>query len=142
MTLRMAQKRQMLRTAMVVAAYLTIFLATFEYVRHHHPQGVMLYFCAALPWLALCGTIASVGVYLYEERDGYSRELAMRCLLWGAAGTMATSFFLGFLRMFGWRGQPPLFVEFYAFGAAVAVAKISYSISNRPECEPREKREL
>jgi len=118
--------------------YFATVFATSLYVQHHHPRGTALYVCAALPWLALCGGIASIAVYLYEERDGYSRDLAMRCLLWGATGAMATNSFLMYLRMFGWRGQAPALLEICVFAAAMLVARIAYSVSNRPECGRKE----
>jgi hypothetical protein len=87
----------------------------------------------------MCGLIATTAMYLYEERDGYSRELAMRCLLWGAAGAMAANFFVMFLHMFGWGGQSPLYLEVCVFAAASMVARIAYAAANRPECGQTEK---
>ncbi len=138
MSLTKAQKKQFFRIAVFLVAYFAAFFGAFRYVRHHHPQGVVLYLYAGLPWIMMCGFIASTGLYLYEERDGYGREIAMRCLLWGAAGAMATNFFVMFLRMFGWRGQAPVYLEICAFAATSAVARFAYEASNRPECGPKE----
>ncbi len=122
------------------AAYLVTFIAVFRYVRHHHPEGAALYVCTALPCIVLCGAIVSVGLYFREERDGYSRELAMRTMLWGAGAAMATNFFLMFLRMFGWRGQGLPFLEISrrVYRGGGLAARIAYAIANRPECPPKE----
>jgi len=133
-----AQKKQFGRIAVFLSFYFVVFFWALRYARQHHPQGVVLYACAAAPWMMMCGLIASTGLYLYEERDGYGRELAMRCLLWGAAGAMAANFFVMFLHMFGWRGQAPLYLEIGVFAAASMVARISHATANRPECEPKE----
>lgn len=131
-----AHKRKRLWIVVFLPAYFATFFSAFWYVHRYHPQGATLYACAALPWITICGVIAAMARYLYEERDGYSREIAMRCMLWGAAGAMATNVFLLFLHMFGWRGRafPPL--ELCMFAAAMLVARIAYSVSNRPECDP------
>ncbi|HEY5057196.1 MAG TPA: hypothetical protein VII58_13610 [Acidobacteriaceae bacterium] len=129
-----AQKRQFRGIAVILPTYFAVFFFTLRYVRQHHPHGAALYLCAALPWITMCGLIAATGRYLYEERDGYSRELAMRCLLWGAAGAMATNLFLMFLHLFGWKGQAPLYLEICMFAAASGVARICYEVANRPEC--------
>ena len=105
-----AQKRSMARAFTAVAAYIATFEVTFRYVRHHHPKGVALFACAVLPWVMLCGVIVSVGLYFREERDGYSRDLAMRNMLWGAGASLAVNLFLWFLHMFGWMGQTPGFL--------------------------------
>jgi len=133
-----AQKKQFGRIAVFLSFYFVAFFAAFLYVRHHHPQGVALYLCAALPWIMMCGLIASTGMYVYEERDGYGREIAMRCLLWGAAGAMATNFFLMFLHLFGWLGQAPLYLEICVFAAVSMAARISYEIANCPKGEPKD----
>jgi amino acid transporter len=133
-----AQKKQFGRIAVFLSFYFVAFFWAFRYVRHHHPYGIVLYLCTAVPWTMMCGFIASTGMYLYEERDGYGREIAMRCLLWGAAGAMATNFFVMFLHIFGWRGQAPVYLEICVFAAASAVARVSYEIANCPKGEAKE----
>ena len=122
----------MWRSFTAVGAYQVTFFATFRYVRHHHPQGVALYVCAALPWIMLCGVIVSVGLYFHEERDDYSRDLAMRNMLWGAGAALVVNLFLCFLHMFGWKGQAPGLLEVCVFSGAAAVAGIANTITNRP----------
>jgi len=124
----------MARSFTAVGAYAVTFFATFRYVRQHHPMGVALYVCAALPWAMMCGVIVSIGLYFREERDGYSRDLAMRNMLWGAGASMAVNLFLWFLHLFGWKGQAPGFLEICVFSGAAAVAGIADAIKNRPEC--------
>ena len=129
-----AEKRHFVRAFTALVAYVVTFFSTFRYVRHHHPQGIALYVCAVLPWVMMCGVIVSIGLYFREERDGYSRDLAMRIMLWGAGAMMAVNLFLWFLRMFGWRGQAPGLLELFTFAGATLVARIAYRIANRPEC--------
>jgi hypothetical protein len=137
MGLRTAQKRHLLRTGMVIAAYLVTFWGTIRYVRHHHPQGAELYVCAALPWFVLCGVIVSMALYLREERDEYSRELAMRTLLWGTGAAMAVNLFVMYLRIFGWKGYTPAPLDICVFAGAVLAARIAYSIADCPSREPK-----
>ena len=132
------QKKMVRGIAAFLCAYFVALFGAHRYVGRHHPQGVALYLCAALPWATMCGFIAATGRYLYEERDGYRREIAMRCLLWGAAGAMATNFFVIILHSFGWSGHAPLPLEICVFAAASGVARISYEFANRPECGPKE----
>jgi peptidoglycan/LPS O-acetylase OafA/YrhL len=141
MSMNKTQRKMVRGIAVFLAAYLAALFGAYRYVGHHHPQGVMLYLCAALPWAMICGFIAATGRYLYEERDGYRREIAMRCLLWGAAGAMATNIFVMVLHSFGWHGQAPGPLEICVFAAASGVARISYEASNRPECGPREQKQ-
>jgi hypothetical protein len=129
-----AQKRHFARAFAALAAYVATFRLAEAYVRHHHPGGIALYVCAALPWVMMCGVIASIGLYIHEERDGYSRDVAMRTMLWGAGAAMAVNLFVWFLHLYGWKGQAPGFLEICVFGGAAAVANIAYGIKNRPEC--------
>ncbi len=137
MSISKAQKRQFHGISVLLAAYFATFFGVAWYVHHHHPQGAALYLCTALPWITMCGFIAATGRYLYEERDGYRREIAMRCLLWGAAGAMATNFFVMLLHTFGWRGQASWFLEICVFAAASGAARVSYEVADRPKCEPK-----
>lgn len=138
MWLTTAQKKQFMSSMAAVAGFLVTFLAVCQYVDRHHPKGAALYVCAALPCVAMCGVIASLAIYLHEERDGYMRDLAMRSLLWGTAASMTVNLFLMFLHAFGWGGQVPVGVEMWAFAGASAVASIAYAVANRLKCGPKE----
>lgn len=115
----------------VVLCYFVVFLATFYGNYKLHPSGPMLWFLASLPVLPLLGVIVLMGRYLRDERDEYKRDLVVRTLLWGTAGSMAVTLFSGYLRLFGWTGQFPPLTELFVFVAFALIAKFSYRAANR-----------
>ena len=126
----MAKKTYFRRSMMVLAGYFLTFSGTFWFVQHAHPTGVELYACAALPFFPLFVVFVLTAAYLKAERDEFSRQLVMRCLLWGAGASLSVNLFVGFLRIFGWAGQAPPFAELYAFCGAVVLTKITYKLAN------------
>jgi hypothetical protein len=118
------------RSFSVLASYFVIFTGTFLFVERVHPTGWELYVCAALPFLPLLTVFIFTAAYLKAERDEFKRELMMRCLLWGAGASLSVNVFAGFLRIFGWQGQTPPFMELFAFCIAAIAAKITYKIAN------------
>jgi peptidoglycan/LPS O-acetylase OafA/YrhL len=139
MLLTKAQKKNMRRTAVILATYLAALVAAFRYVQHQHPKGAMLYVCAAVPALALIASFGSLALYLRQEWDSYSREFSTRPILWGAGAAMSVSLFIDFLRMFGWKGQAPPFLLICLFSAVSVAATFYYEIVNRDK-STREKR--
>lgn len=125
-----AKRTYFRRSMMVLAGYFLTFTGTFIFVTHAHPVGAELYACAALPFFPLFVVFVLTAAYLKAEPDGFSRDLAMRCLLWGAGASLSVNLFIGFLRIFEWHGQAPPFMELFAFCFAVLVAKITYKIAN------------
>jgi hypothetical protein len=114
----------------VVGCYFVLF-AIADYVAIRvHPAGVSLWLLALLPVLPLVLVIMLMGRYLREERDEYKRDLMVRCVLWGSAGAMAVNFFVGFLRIFGWKGQTFPFIEFFVFALLMIAAKLTYRVAN------------
>jgi hypothetical protein len=118
------------RSFPVLASYFVIFIGTDLFVDRTHPVGWKLYACAALPFLPLLTTFLLTAAYLKAERDDFKRELVMRCLLWGAGASLSVNQFTGFLRIFGWQGRTPPFMELFAFCVAAVAAKITYRIAN------------
>jgi hypothetical protein len=118
------------RSYSVLASYFVIFSGTDYFVDRVHPVGWELYACAALPFLPLLTVFVFTGAYLKAERDEFKRELMMRCLLWGAGACLSVNVFAGFLRIFGWHGQTPPFMELFAFCIAAIAAKFTYKIAN------------
>ena len=118
------------RSYAVLASYFVIFSGTDYFVYRVHPVGWKLYACAALPFLPLLIVFLLTAAYLKAERDDFKRDLMMCCLLWGACASMSVNLFAGFLRIFGWHGQTPPFMELFAFCFAVLAAKITYKIAN------------
>ena len=124
-------KRKLKKTAMpVMAAYFAIFIGTMFAVDKVHPKGWMLCVAAALPTIPFLTVFVLVGQYLVSEKDEYSRDLMVRCMLWGTAASLSIAMFVGFLQIFGWTGKLPAFTEFYAFAFFMLAAKFSNRVSN------------
>jgi hypothetical protein len=118
------------RSYAVLASYFVIFAGTDLFVDRVHPVGWELYACVAVPFVPLLTVFILTGVYLKAERDEFKRELMMRCLLWGAGACLSVNVFSGFLRIFGWHGQTPPFMELFAFCIAAIAAKFTYRVAN------------
>ena len=118
------------RNYALLASYFVIFSGTDYFVYRVHPVGWKLYACAALPLLPLLIVFLLTAACLKAERDDFKRDLKMRCLLWGAGASMSVNLFAGFLRIFGWHGQTPPFMELFAFCFAVVAAKLTYKLAN------------
>jgi hypothetical protein len=115
----------------VLASYFVLFpIANYVAVKMH-PAGVALWMLAAAPMLPIVGVVFLLGRYLRQEKDGYKRDLTVRCLLWGAAGAVMVNLFSGYLRIFGWKGQLFPFTEFFVFALCMLAAKLSYRTANR-----------
>ena len=114
-----------------VVLYEIVFTGTYYAIHRLHPAGPVLVALAVMTTLPVILMYIFVGRYLREERDEYKRDLAVRCVLWGTAGAMSVQFFANFLRIFDWKGQLPLFTEFWVFALFMLVAKFSYRASNR-----------
>ena len=97
-------KRLRTRILGLMVVYVAMFLGSYFAVKRWHPSGWALWGYAAVPLLPVVGMFVQFGIWLGEEQDGYKRELAVRCVLWGTAGAMTVHFFEGLLRIFGWRG--------------------------------------
>jgi hypothetical protein len=115
---------------MVLALYFVVFAGTNYLVDRLHPTGWKLFALAVLPSLPLIEIFYLTGKYLKAEQDGYKRDLMMRCLLAGAGASLAVNVIAGFLRLFGWHGQTPPFMELFAFCFAAIVAKMTYKLAN------------
>lgn len=126
-----ASRKMRKRVIAFVVGYEVVFISTFYAVHRLHPTGAMLIVAAALPVVPLIAVFAMFGRYLRDETDGYKRDLAVRCVLWGTAGFLVINFFFNFLRMFHWKGQAPPFCEFWAFALLALAAKLSYRAANR-----------
>ena len=119
-----------------MATYFVLFSAADYAAIKLHPRGVSLWLLAVVPVVPILIVTVLMGRYLVEEKDGYKRDLTMRCLLWGTSGALMVNFLAGFLRIFGWKGQLFPFTEFFVFAAMMLVAKFSYRASNMgPEDE-------
>jgi hypothetical protein len=115
----------------VLAGYFVVFFVTDYVVSRIHPAGALLWMLSSLPVLPLLICTVLFGRYLQVEKDGYKRDLAVRCLLWGTAGMVITNLFSGFLRIFGWKGQFFPFSEFFVFVLCLLAARISYRVADQ-----------
>ena len=115
----------------VLSGYFVLFPVANYVADRTHPTGIVLGMLALLPVLPILGVVSLMGQYLRNEKDGYKRDLAVRCLLWGTAGMMIVNLFSTYLRLFGWKGQLFPFSEFFVFLVFMAAAKLSYRMSNR-----------
>lgn len=124
-------KRKLMKKSMpVLGAYFVVFLCTMIGVDKYHPTGGLMYALAVLPTVPFVIVFFLVGQYLMSERDEYSRDLMVRCMLWGTAASLSLAMFAGFLQLFGWHGRLPPFAEFWAFTIFMLAAKFSYRVSN------------
>jgi hypothetical protein len=118
------------RSMFVMGCYFVIFLGTMFLVDRLHPSGWYLYFLAALPTVPIIKVFFLTGEYLGTEKDDFKRDLMMRCILWGTGASLSLTLFMGFLRIFGWKGALPPFTEFYVFAIFMIFAKLSYRMFN------------
>ena len=114
----------------VLGLYFVVFTGTAYLVDRIHPSGWSLFAFAVFPSLPLIEIFYLTGKYLKAERDDFKRDLVMRCLLAGAGACLSVNAFAGFLRIFGWHGQTPPFMELFAFCVGAIVAKITYKLAN------------
>jgi hypothetical protein len=120
----------------VMVSYFVLFPVADYVAVKVHPAGAGRVLLALLPLLPIAVVLVLTGRYLREEKDGYKRDLAVRCLLWGTAGAVMVNLFSGYLRIFGWKGQLFPFTEFFVFTLMMIAAKLSYRVANRiPEDE-------
>jgi len=115
----------------VLVSYFVLFPVADYVALRTHPVGLVLCLLAVLPLLPIAVVLVLLGRYLSEEKDGYKRELTVRCLLWGTAGAVMVNLFSGFLRIFGWKGQLFPFTEFFVFALMMIAAKLSYRVADR-----------
>jgi hypothetical protein len=126
-----AAKRYKKTGLSVMATYFVLFAAADYVALRLHPAGWMLGLLAVVPLLPIGIVVFLLGRYLREEKDGYKRDLAVRCLLWGSAGAVMVNLFSGYLRIFGWKGQMIPFAEFFVFALLMIAAKLTYRAANR-----------
>lgn len=130
-----AKRRLIQRAAVALVAYEVMFLATMWWVERSRPSDSAMLWLAVVPTLPVVGVILVMAHYLKEEVDEFHRELVVRCLLWGTAAVMVLLAFHGFLQLFGWKGSWSVMVDLGAFVGAMAIAKLTYRVANRPPAE-------
>jgi hypothetical protein len=126
-----ARKILQKRVWIAICFYVPAVLGVALWVRHHPATGGVAFGLAAIPALPVIALFVAMGLYLRDESDGFQRDMMIRCMLWGTGALLTTMMFLGFAKMFGWRGDVDQFTEFMVFGVFAAVAKLTYRVQNR-----------
>ena len=116
---RRYQRRNM---AVMIAYVVTLIGAIFAFVRLH-PTGVLAYALAALPGLAVVGSIVVMGLYLREETDEFERAIHMESALWATGGALAIATVWGFLEMFHLAPQVWSWAVYPIWGALMGPAQ-------------------
>jgi hypothetical protein len=126
-----AEKQYVKSTVVVMISYLLILSGSVHYAKMYRPQGAALYLLACLPMLPVLAMLATIGIYLRDEKDEFERNLTVRAMLWGIAVTLAVSSFESFLRSFGWGRTLAPFTEFIVFFLTMGLVKMLYGFANR-----------
>ena len=126
-----ASKRYQRRSAITMGFYVLVLFGSAWIVRHHAPQGWLLYVWAVLPALPVIVTVALMGRYLQEETDEYQRLQTMRSILVGTAALLATIVVNDFIRSFTSAGGVPPFASFIIFCGSFALAQLVQRLRDR-----------
>jgi hypothetical protein len=126
-----AGKRYQRRVLVTMLLYVAVLFGAVFVVKHTHPHGWLLYAIALLPALPILAMLASLGVYLQEEKDEYVRLMTMRSLLVGTAVLLAMLVVNDFLRAISGAEALPPFTSWVAFFAAFGVAQAVQTMRNR-----------
>ncbi len=96
-----AARRYLRRIAISTIVYVFAVFLTLHAVNRGRvplPEAIGL---AMIPSLPIVAIIATVGLYLKEEKDEFQRELVIQSLLWAAGATLSVTSFWSFLHIFG-----------------------------------------
>jgi hypothetical protein len=126
-----AGKRYQRRVLVTMSVYLVVLFGSIFVVKHTHPHGWLLYAISLLPALPILAMLASMGVYLQEEKDEYIRLMTMRSLVAGTAVLLMVLVVSDFLRTIS--SAPPLapFASWVTFFLAFGAAQMVQTMRNR-----------
>jgi len=93
-------RRYIWRFSASMTLYVAFLCLAVSEFRRGHPTGAVAYLLAVLPSIPIIGTIASVGLYLAEEKDEFQRTVLVQSMLWGIGATLAATSVWGFLENF------------------------------------------
>jgi hypothetical protein len=96
-----AQRRYVLRVAVVTAAYLVTLFVAVRFIRHGGVAGPVAWLLALLPGASVAGFFWAIGRLLIEEKDEYLRMLLVRQVLVATAFCLSLTTGWGFLENFG-----------------------------------------
>lgn len=112
-----AVRRYALRRRACLALYAVCIIGAAFWARAGHRSGTISYIIATLPGLSVAGLLASVGMYLKEERDEFNRATLVEAILWATGLTLAIATTWGFLEDFTDVPHVPLYLVFVLFAA-------------------------
>lgn len=121
--LRPAMRRYMLRFGISMSAYVVLLIGAMMLHNHGLTAGPLGYVIALAPAAAILGAIASMGFYLAEETDEFSREVLIQSLLWGMAVTLGLASVWGFLETFGKAPHAPAWSVVPIFAMAMGLSQ-------------------
>jgi len=121
--MRPAMRRYMLRFGLSMSAYAVLLIGAM--MLHHRglTSGPLGYVIALAPAAAILGAIASMGLYLAEEKDEFCREILIQSLLWGAAAALGAASVWGFLETFGKAPHAPAWAVVPIFALAMGLSQ-------------------
>ena len=70
-----AERIYLVRVMIAMSIYVGAIAAVSWSFHHRHPQGAVVYLLAMLPALPIFAVIASLGIYLAEEKDEFVRTV-------------------------------------------------------------------
>jgi hypothetical protein len=114
------------RVIILSLAYAIVLIAATYAFKHHLLSGVVAWFVATLPALAIIGIFVAVGRLLVEEQDEYQRMLMVRQSLWASGFSLSLATLWGFLESFELVGHvESYFVAVLWFGGLGAGALVN-----------------
>lgn len=128
-----AKRRYARRMLPLMAGYAVLILGAAWAQKTYHPQGAALLLLALLPALPLLGAIATMGLYLVEERDEYLRERLARAMLAGLGFMLAVTTVWGFLEEAGQVPHMPTYFAFVLWCAGMGAAQCLFAWRARGE---------
>jgi hypothetical protein len=95
-----AERIYLVRVMIAMSIYVGAIAAVSWSFHHRHPQGAVVYLLAMLPALPIFAVIASLGIYLAEEKDEFVRTVLVQCSLWATAIVLSIATCVGLLQTY------------------------------------------
>jgi hypothetical protein len=121
--LRPAMRRYLLRFGISMSAYVVLLIGATMLHQRGLTAGPLGYLIALAPAAAVLAAMASMGLYLAEEKDEFCREMLIQSLLWGIAATLGVASVWGFLETFGKAPHAPAWAAVPIFAMAMGLSQ-------------------
>jgi hypothetical protein len=118
-----AEKRYLVRLLPAVMLHAVMLFASVWIIRHHDPQGLLLWSLAIAPALPILVAIGATGLYVVEETDEFLRAVLVQAMLWGMGLTLAGCTIWGALENGALIPHLPPYMVFSIFCAAMGMAQ-------------------